>query len=196
MALTQLYLHLRFSYLVFGPVWAKVGPKTPLNESGSENGAERPQKWPQGPILAPFRGSFMITSAKTKMQNGCLTASKMKYKPQILGWPYGSLEVAPQCRGQSPIVTSTWAVTRHSPTDFGSKNSVGHRGAVSIYPMLHNACGPEINLPGSIRPDPHRESLIIGPPAGRMAAFDVFPPRIRPKSGSSPEALLRHIRYM
>ncbi len=33
------------------------------------------------------------------------------------------------------------------------------------------------------RPDCHRESTKIGPPAGRRADFDIFPVAVRPKSG-------------
>jgi hypothetical protein len=60
-------------------------------------------------------------------------------------------------------------------------------GLLLTYHMLRNsASGPVLGLPGHIS-DSNRESLKIGTPgrpkAGRRSDFDVFPTRIRQKSG-------------
>jgi hypothetical protein len=47
-------------FAVLGRFFAAVGPKTPLNGSGSKNGAECTTKQPRKPIIRPFRGSFLI----------------------------------------------------------------------------------------------------------------------------------------
>jgi hypothetical protein len=45
---------------VLGRFPAKLGPGTPLNKSGSKNGAERTSNQPQRPILIPCRDHFLI----------------------------------------------------------------------------------------------------------------------------------------
>ena len=44
---------------VLGRFSAKLGPKTPLNGSGSKNGVERTQNQPRRPIIVPFRDHFL-----------------------------------------------------------------------------------------------------------------------------------------
>ncbi len=69
------------SNLGFRLFWASCWPKLaqrPL-ETGQarRNGAECARNQTRRPILGPFRDSFLVTSTETKLQNGCLTASKL-----------------------------------------------------------------------------------------------------------------------
>ncbi len=43
---------------------ARYDPRTPLNGSGSKNGAERKQNYPRRQILEPFRDNFLVTPQK------------------------------------------------------------------------------------------------------------------------------------
>jgi hypothetical protein len=46
------------NHLVFGQLPAELGPETRSNGSGSKNGADTTQNYPQGPIPRPFRENW------------------------------------------------------------------------------------------------------------------------------------------
>ncbi len=61
--------HLGFDvWMVWAAFWAKVGPRIPLNGSGSENGAERTYKCARKPIMKPFRGQFLVQAKNSGRQ--------------------------------------------------------------------------------------------------------------------------------
>ncbi len=54
---------------LFGRFPAKLGPKTPLNGSGSKNGAERTYNQPRRPIQIPFRDQCLFDHKKYNLKS-------------------------------------------------------------------------------------------------------------------------------
>ncbi len=76
-----------------------------------------------------------------------------------------------------------------------SKQVAGLLYSASDVPYVTQYCFRKLGFRAGFRPDPNRESLKIGPAAGR-ADFDDLPNRIQPKCGPearfySPEAILQ-----